>query len=477
MTICDTATSELWIAAGEPATAGAAGEIVENLICPAGRVESSKGKFIMDAEAWRSVQAAFNAGTVRPPVDYEHQTLGGDYAAPDGKAPAAGWIETLRFDPARGLIAGVRWTDKAREYIRAGEYRYPSPVVRLRPDDRRVIALHSVALTNKPAIVRRWEALAAKEAPNTGKETKAMQNDLGTNGETVADPSATLARVAEVLGIKEIAEPGDLLRAILEAVRKLKDTEREAEQVASSMRLEPSDEARPLLTKLAGILVQRGTELPKKPSTADVIKALIDMLEGDADKKTADGAEEDAGDGEAKAIAASVRQGLGLAPDAGLEAVNVAMRESLSGDAAEALAAMKEQLAAKGRDDFLRPFIDKGVVDPVSKDRREDYDMVLRVYAMNPTDCRMMLNHRVASLPPPGRIVNPEPGDGLGRASNTRGALIDQALVAFKADPDLQRGTSAVAHVNLALRDAGLERLTDDERMNYAVNAVVQKLG
>lgn len=128
------------------------------LIVPWGRVVSANGSFVMDDAAGRAVLEAFRRHGTDVPVDYEHQSLGGPYASPSGQAPAAGWIRGL--DAVRpggasepGLYADVEWTESARARLAAREYRYLSPVVIVRKSDRRVLALHSVALTNKPAIV------------------------------------------------------------------------------------------------------------------------------------------------------------------------------------------------------------------------------------------------------------------------------------------------------------------------------------
>ena len=130
------------------------------MIAPWGQVESANGRFVVDAESARLVLEAFDAQGIDVPIDYEHQSLGGVYASPTGQAPAAGWIRALKAaDPTEadeagaGLFAAVEWTDAAREKLTAREYRYLSPVVLVRKSDRRVVALHSAALTNKPAIV------------------------------------------------------------------------------------------------------------------------------------------------------------------------------------------------------------------------------------------------------------------------------------------------------------------------------------
>lgn len=82
-------------------------------------------------------------------VDYEHQTHNSAYNGQP--APAAGWITCLEATGA-GLYAAVEWTAKAREHIRAGEYRYISPTFSFDRKTGAVLELHSAALTNNPAL-------------------------------------------------------------------------------------------------------------------------------------------------------------------------------------------------------------------------------------------------------------------------------------------------------------------------------------
>jgi phage I-like protein len=123
------------------------------LLTPWGAVESASGRFVVDEEAGQLVVEAFRAHGTDLPIDYEHQTLGGDYAAPDGQAPAAGWIKEIEALDGVGLVAHIQWNDPASQRIAAREYRYLSPVAIVRKSDRKLVAIHSAALTNKPAIV------------------------------------------------------------------------------------------------------------------------------------------------------------------------------------------------------------------------------------------------------------------------------------------------------------------------------------
>ncbi|MCI8380160.1 MAG: hypothetical protein HFH72_16965, partial [Lachnospiraceae bacterium] len=51
-----------------------------------------------------------------------------------------------------GIFARVEWTKRAKDYLQNREYRYLSPVVMVRKKDRKASQIHSVALTNTPAI-------------------------------------------------------------------------------------------------------------------------------------------------------------------------------------------------------------------------------------------------------------------------------------------------------------------------------------
>ncbi len=123
------------------------------LIAPWGAVESTSGAFVVDDESARLAVEAFAAHGTDVPIDYEHQTLGGEFAAPNGQAPAAGWIKSLVAEPGVGLFAQVEWTEPAMAQLAARQYRYLSPVAIVRRADRKLIGLHSAALTNKPAII------------------------------------------------------------------------------------------------------------------------------------------------------------------------------------------------------------------------------------------------------------------------------------------------------------------------------------
>ncbi len=117
---------------------------------PPGLVEpKGKQKFTVDGEARTDIMDAYGQNKTDLAIDYEHQSLSGS------EAPAAGWIEGIenRGDgPGGGIWAKVRWTDRAKTYLRNREYRYISPVVLIKKATGKVVELLGAALTNLPAI-------------------------------------------------------------------------------------------------------------------------------------------------------------------------------------------------------------------------------------------------------------------------------------------------------------------------------------
>lgn len=104
-------------------------------------------------------------------MDYDHATVKG------GMAPASGWITNLTKE-ADGLFADVEWTEEAKQRLEKREYRYHSPVIYFGKDGH-PRALHSVALTNHPAMYS-YPALAADDIdnPTTPNKEKKMHETI-----------------------------------------------------------------------------------------------------------------------------------------------------------------------------------------------------------------------------------------------------------------------------------------------------------
>jgi phage I-like protein len=185
------------------------------LVLPLGRVESSKGTFVVDAAGCRAITAQVAALGRDLVVDYEHQTLGG------GEAPAAGWIKefALRDD---GLWARVEWTERGAGRIAAREYRYLSPTISVDKKTRRVVGLHSVALTNDPAIKNMRPIAnrrAAEEEDGMDELRKALGLAEGATEQDVVDSVKSLvalsASAREALALPAEAGAAELRGAVL----------------------------------------------------------------------------------------------------------------------------------------------------------------------------------------------------------------------------------------------------------------------
>jgi len=124
------------------------------LLVPWGNVTSQSGDFVVDADAAASVVAAFKERGLDLVIDRDHATLGGEFAPPNGEAPAMGWVHALHVEDGVGIHGDVNWTETGESYLRKREYRYLSPVTILRKSDRHLVKFHSVGLVNTPAIDR-----------------------------------------------------------------------------------------------------------------------------------------------------------------------------------------------------------------------------------------------------------------------------------------------------------------------------------
>jgi phage I-like protein len=90
---------------------------------------------------------AFASNAMDLPLDMEHAT---ELKATQGDpAPAVGWIKELQN--RGGQIWGrVDWTETGRNAVESKAYRYVSPVIVFERASKRVVALTSVGLTNRP---------------------------------------------------------------------------------------------------------------------------------------------------------------------------------------------------------------------------------------------------------------------------------------------------------------------------------------
>ncbi len=122
----------------------AAGDTLEVQLAPFGTFpglcDQERVNQICDEQAFNTIVERFNTEVL---VDFEH------HAETGGDTTAAAWVQSLRVDPERGLLATFKFTDQGADAVAARRLRFLSPVWTL-DDDGRPNQLISVGLTNKP---------------------------------------------------------------------------------------------------------------------------------------------------------------------------------------------------------------------------------------------------------------------------------------------------------------------------------------
>lgn len=174
-------------------------------IIPTGHIDSEKGEFLVDEESYRLMKEEMDRRGIDIVIDYEHQTLR------DVQAPAGGWVKEIEYTP-EAIVAKVEWTPKAKGYLKNREYRYLSPVVLCRKSDGKAVKLHSLALTNIPAINSMFAIINKNGCAVENKET--MKTNV-TGGERM-----DIKKLIAILGLAEDATEEQVMAALEEKVKK-----------------------------------------------------------------------------------------------------------------------------------------------------------------------------------------------------------------------------------------------------------------
>lgn len=184
-------------------------------LLPYGAFRATDGR-PADVAAWlvtdsngADVVALANSQRNALPIDYEHQII---HSRTNGKeAPSAGWMDYLYFTP-QGIFADVRWTDKAAEYIKNGEYRYISAVFAYDTEGY-VRKIFHAALTNFPALDGMEEAMVAASSHFITEEQYPMDKELlamlcglfGKANATEAEIKAEVGALVQSKGSSSVA--------------------------------------------------------------------------------------------------------------------------------------------------------------------------------------------------------------------------------------------------------------------------------
>lgn len=226
-------------------------------ILPLGRVHSQKGDFDVDDESMELIRKQFKERKLDLVIDYEHQTLS------DVQAPAGGWIKEL-YKGEDAVIAKVEWTPRAVEYLKNKEYRYLSPVVVVRKRDQKAMAIHSVALTNTPAIDGMFAIVNSLDI-----------EDILEGGNTM-----DLKELAKTLGLPETATEEEIKKAVTEAAKAAEQLkELETKQPGDGKSGDEGQEGEVVANST--ILSMLG--LKKTARTEDVAASIMALKAGGAD--------------------------------------------------------------------------------------------------------------------------------------------------------------------------------------------------
>lgn len=225
---------------------GGAPEVIS--VLPFGHVVSQKGEFDVDEESLAAMKAQIAERGVDLVVDYEHQTLTGE------RAPAAGWVKEL-FAEDGHIKARVEWTIPAKQYLENKEYRYLSPVITVRKSDNKATGLHSLALTNTPAIAGM---------------TPIVNSSTFQGGET--NMNELIKKIAAALGLGEDADEEQILTALSACVEENKALKEAAEGGKKPEDQDDSIVANKSVCELLG--------LKAGASTADVAASIMSLKGG-----------------------------------------------------------------------------------------------------------------------------------------------------------------------------------------------------
>lgn len=220
-------------------------------LLPFGHVHSQKGDFLVDDESFSLILKQFRSRRLDLVIDYEHQTL------KDVQAPAGGWIKDL-YKTEDAICAKVEWTKKAEEYLKNKEYKYLSPVVLCRKRDGKAVEIHSVALTNTPAIDGMFKLVNSTSLKDFEDGGKMME----------------LEKLIAALGLEKEATEEDVIKAIQEA-KKAAEEKKKNDPVKDEQEPKQEDEEVVANKTILGLL-----GLKEDAKTEDVAASIMELKGG-----------------------------------------------------------------------------------------------------------------------------------------------------------------------------------------------------
>ncbi len=237
---------------------------------------SSKGDFVFDAAAAKSVMAAFNKANADLPIDLEHSSIDASALAQRSDAgDARGWLRLAVRDGELWAV-NVSFTADGAERLASRKQRYFSPTFTV-GDGGRVAELYNVALVAAPAL-HDIEPLAAGKfarrasttvaARITLPQAQAFRSRCAALGKAPgvvlrhllvhlaaigdADPNAVRADVCTALGLDpETSDRAAVVQAISDLFAELESSPDALAEVADQKPPKPGEAPQPLARRPA----------------------------------------------------------------------------------------------------------------------------------------------------------------------------------------------------------------------------------
>jgi phage I-like protein len=228
---------------------------------------TSKGDFVFDAAAARSVMAVYRRAGVDLVIDLEHESLGPRTRADSGDA--RGWAKLeLRADGSLWAV-DVRWTPDGARRLKDRTQKYISPAFLHETSSGRITELINMGLVAMPATYEAYPLAASRSGVVstrlTNDQVQAVRALANRSGFTTAEflrrtiavltapavvqidekgAKALLRTIARALGLKLDTDPLVLVDAVRQAVEALQPVSQpEAAQEAALSALTPAERA------------------------------------------------------------------------------------------------------------------------------------------------------------------------------------------------------------------------------------------
>ncbi len=151
-------------------------------------INGEKNSFDFSEDDADIVMTEFNTRGRDILMDYDHATLN-EKQASNGNAPATSFWKLSKGE--KGLMATIEgdWTPKAKAQLEAREYKYFSPVIEF-DKDKKPCGIHSIAITNHPAVHNCETLIAANDI-----YFKAKKNIDNNNTNNVIETPASVQTI------------------------------------------------------------------------------------------------------------------------------------------------------------------------------------------------------------------------------------------------------------------------------------------